>query len=177
MRNARYIKAVFPILLVCGVYSVFADNAVWPPLLSVPQADTSHHADSNRVTVGGCQTYFDKVVKSKDTIVLHKNTPACGVDQLVNYEYNTDFTSHTNDHYFDLSGQVTKKNLPYGITAGLEWTPVLIVRKREKTSAVDATIESGPVLQFSAFGIPMKAHAGGAARMWNDSLVGGVHLA
>jgi hypothetical protein len=148
---------------------LFGQVQDWPSILGLPpQAAPS--VDSNGILVGTEQSLYMRRLRSLDTATIMKNTPAYGVNQNVDYELTNDYWSGTRSQFLDMSGEAVKKNLPFGMTAGLEWVPVCIYNRYPSSLGVLGSVEAGPVMHFQPFGIPVMVHAGGAARAWNDSL-------
>jgi hypothetical protein len=71
----------------------------------------------------------------------------------------------------DLSGEALKKNVFDGVSAGLEWTPVVSFYQRGQSKGILGSAEAGPQLRLVPFGVPVKLHAGGAARSWDDNIL------
>jgi len=140
----------------------------WPPVLGLPQAAVA--VDSNGIRAGTEQSLYIRRLKSMDSLSIMKNTPGYGVNQTVDYELTNDYWSDTRDQLLDLSGEAVRKGLPLGMSAGLEWSPVLIYNKYTSSFGLLGSMEAGPVIRFHPLGVPVMIHAGGAARAWNDSL-------
>jgi hypothetical protein len=140
----------------------------WPQFLVVPAQPAA--ADSNRTVYGSDQNLYIHTFKSRDSVSIQSNTALYGVNQSVDYELKNDSWFDTKDQFYDLSGSVVRKELPLGLSAGLEWTPVLILNKRTLSQGLLGSIEAGPVASAAPLGIPVELHGGGTARGWNDSL-------
>ncbi len=140
----------------------------WPQILVVPTPVPQ--ADSNRTAYGSDQNLYIRTFKSKDSVTITSNSASLGVDQNVDYELINDSRFNTEDQFYDLSGRFVRKRFPLGLSAGLEWTPVLILNQRTSREGILGSIEAGPVLEANPFGIPVSVHGGGTARAWTDSL-------
>ncbi len=158
--------AVLAIALAWG--PVYGQVNAWPPVLAVPA--TQVPSDSSRTVYNSDQVLYIRTFKSQDSVNIKSATPSLRVDQNVDYELKNDSWFNTKDQFYDLSGSFVKKQLPLGLSAGLEWTPVLLLNKRETSQGVLGSIEAGPVLSAAPFGIPLLVHGGGTARGWNDSI-------
>jgi hypothetical protein len=167
MRNPL-IMASAAAFVVFAVRPAACQVNVWPQGLAVPAP--APRADSNRTTYGSDQNLYIRTFKSRDSVGIQSNSALWDVDQNVDYGLTNDSWFNTKDQFCDLSGVVVRKQLPLGLSAGLEWTPVLIVNKRTSREGVLGSIEAGPVVEANPAGIPVWVHGGGTARGWTDSI-------
>jgi hypothetical protein len=162
---------VFLALVLAGVIHPLSGQTLeWPTVFSMPHQSPA--VDSNGVLLGIDQSLYLRSLKSEDTVTLLRNTPKYGVSQLLNYELTEDYWSNARTQFVDLSGEAVKKSLPFGLTAGLEWRPVLVYQRQSSDLGVLGSLEAGPVVRLQPLGIPVMVHAGGAARVWEDSVAG-----
>jgi hypothetical protein len=163
-------RIVIRITLIAAVTAgpLFGQAGEWPLQLSIPQPLVV--TDSNRVEYGSDQNLYIRTFKAKDSLAILKNTASYGVNQNFDFELENDSWLETKGQYFDLSGEAIKKGLPLGISAGLEWTPVLLLMQKSSWQGMLGSIEAGPVVKFAPFGIPVTLHGGASGRGINDSL-------
>jgi|WetSurMetagenome_2_1015567.scaffolds.fasta_scaffold01936_2 hypothetical protein len=140
----------------------------WPQVLAVPAP--APEPDSNATAYGSDQSLYIHTFKSKDSLCIMSNDAVWGVNQNVDYALTNDSRFNTKDQFYDLSGGFVRKGLPLGLSAGLEWAPVLIVNKRTSREGGLGSIEAGPVVSANPWGIPVFIHGGGTARGWTDSV-------
>jgi hypothetical protein len=174
MRNLILLPV--PIVVLCAgpLCALSGQVLEWPALFALPHETPV--ADSNGIKYGTEQSLYLKSLKSADTIAIFNNSPRYGLSQLVNYELKEDYWSNARNQFLDLSGEVVKKSLPLGLTAGLEWRPVLVYQRQSSSLGVLGALEAGPVVRFSPFNIPVMLHAGGTGRAWGDELTGGLDV-
>ncbi len=167
MRRAL-IPAIAAAYVLCARGPGFGQINQWPLELGIPVRPPA--PDSNRTVYGSDQSLYIRTFKVRDSVNIQENTPLYGVNQNVDYALSNDSWFNTTDQFFDLSGDAMKKGLPLGMSAGLEWTPVLILNKRTSSQGILGSVEAGPLLTFAPLSIPMMIHGGATARGWNDDI-------
>ncbi len=168
MRNLILLPV--PIVVLCaGLLCALSGQVLeWPALFALPHENPA--SDSNCVQLGTEQGFYLKSLKSADSIMILRNSPKYGISQNAMYELTDDYWSGARNQFLDLSGEAVKKWLPLGLTAGLEWRPVLLYQRQSSSLGALGALEAGPVMRLRPFGIPVMLHAGGTARAWEDSL-------
>jgi hypothetical protein len=163
-------RNVIRIALIAAVtaWPLFGQAGEWPFLLGLPQPVPE--GDSNRTEYGSDQSLYIHTFKVRDSLNILTNTPSSLIDQNVDYELTNDSWFDTKDQSYDLSGEAERKLHWHGLVAGLEWTPVLILNKRTSSQGILGSLDAGPVLAFTPFGVPIKIHGGATGRAWNDSI-------
>jgi hypothetical protein len=156
------------IIAAITAWPLFGQAGEWPFLLGIPRPAVA--TDSNRTEYGSDQNLYIRTFKAKDSLAISKNTASYGFNQNFDFELTNDSWFDTKDQYFDLSGETIKKGFPLGISAGLEWTPVLLLKQKSSLQGMLGSVEAGPVVKFAPLGIPISLHGGASGRGINDSL-------
>jgi hypothetical protein len=167
-------------IIVTGVFFItvcpwllLAQINEWPSELGAPVPLSA--PDSNGIEYNSSQGLFTRTFKARDSVSIKKSTPYYGVNQTVDFELDNDSWFSTKNQYFDLSGEALKKALLPGISMGLEWTPVLLLKTQRSTQGVLGSVEAGPVIKAQPFGVPIKMHGGASVRGTNEN-VGAIAL-
>jgi hypothetical protein len=171
----RILTGVTTALVLTGAaVQAYGQADQWPPELVIPQS--VEPADSNGTEYGSDQGLFTRTFKASDSVSIRKNTASYGVNQIADFELAHDSWADTKDEYFDLSGDAVFKRLPLGLSAGLEWIPVLLLKKQMETQGMLGSLEAGPVVGAAPFGVPILVHGGATARGTSEN-IGAVSVA
>ena len=155
-------------MLLGMIAAIGAQGIGWNAGLVIPERVSV--GDSNGIHFGAQQGLYIKKFTSKDSVLVNKNTGNYGLRQSADYSLTNDYWLLSQEHSFDLSGEIEKKHLPLGISCGLEWSPVFLYNTHSSVKSLLGSFELGPVVRFESFPVPVAVHVGGALRAWNDSL-------